>query len=122
MELRKLKVKDALTFGKIIAKLSEPDQERLIKIIEAALEKKDDENIENEVGVEIALIVFNNLMLHTLDDLTEWMADLANMKKAEFEESDLDMLIEFAEKLVAKEDLDSFFQKVSAMVSIPETN
>jgi len=44
------------------------------------------------------------------------------MKKAEFEESDLDMLIEFAEKLVAKEDLDSFFQKVSAMVSIPETN
>jgi len=128
LELRDMKVKDALRFGKLLAKLSEPQQDKIIEIIDTALESrdKDDEKgkkeIENEVGAEIVMVLFNNLMLYALDDLTEWMADIANMTKEEFEEAELELLIDFINQLVKKEDLESFFQRVLVTLSTVAAN
>jgi hypothetical protein len=96
--MRKLQAKDLLKCATILGKVGE--------------NLKLDENATN---VQVGLLFFSNALKYAETDLSEFLADIAEMSPQEFGEQPFDYPLEIIDHLVETEDIKSFLQRVKAI-------
>ena len=114
MEIRDLIVNDVFAAGRILGKTTRAAQVQLL----AALMGKAGRG--HAGSIQLFMAVLQGLMLEADAEVKAWMASLAGLATEEYGEKPAMMVFDVAEALMAKEDAQAFFAKVSSLFSSRE--
>ena len=123
IEVRELKTRDVFTVSKILLSLSDEAAQEISTIVskedlesdDEEEEKEIDEEAETRTGIQLAISVGQILIENAEGELLDWLADMANMEREEFEESAIDTPLIVIEDIIEQEGFQNFLSRASSL-------
>ncbi len=122
IEVRELKTKDVFTVSKILLSLSDEAAQEISTIVskeDLESDDEDDEEVNEEAqkrtGIQLAISVGQILIENAEGELLDWLADMANMEREEFEESAIDTPLIVIENVIEQEGFQNFLSRASSL-------
>ncbi len=120
IEIRELKTKDAFRLAKILLSLSDEAVEEVSNLatqkeIDEEANKEEIEKKETQLGLQMAINIFQIVLENAEDELLEWFADLTDMSKGEFEETRMDTPLIVVDEITQQEGFENFLQRASSL-------
>ena len=123
IEVRELKTRDVFTVSKILLSLSDEAAQEISTIVskedlesnDKEEEKEIDEEAETRTGIQLAISVGQILIENAEGELLDWLADMANMEREEFEESAIDTPLIVIEDIIEQEGFQNFLSRASSL-------
>ncbi len=109
VKTRALQVRDIFTVGKILGKLSKTVRLQLATVLSDA--KNKDANY-----AEVGIIVIQSLFIEAEADIKAWLADMAGVKVAEFDNLPAMVLLDEVNQILHQPDVKDFFVKASQLL------
>ncbi len=89
------------------------------KALENPIDEEDEEEVDEEAqkrtGIQLAISVGQILIENAEGELLDWLADMANMEREEFEESAIDTPLIVIENVIEQEGFQNFLSRASSL-------
>jgi len=113
LELRSLRTRDFRTLVRIMSHVTDDLQPRIVDI----LKRQEVEGDERSMLLGIA--VFESMFREAAEEITNWLADMANLSPEQFDEMPFDAPIKLADRILQqeREHFPAFFDSFSALMN-----